>query len=375
MNPIVNTRKNGQNGQNIKPNANTKNAIVKNAILKNVVNASPSLTTKITEIAKGAVNKATNLGQKVTDVATNIKQKVTNKVANATTKVKAAPITEQVSKMTAMTKEFMAANSAISKFVAIVLSLLLFYILFNIGASFITSFYTTKNTPAVLKGLINSTSQKIISSDPNVVNAVPILRSVNKNQGLEFTWDLWFFIKNIKPMQNSNKYSLLFSKGTAGTPTPLVGAPMMSVCPGAYITYTGNSAQLVIVLNTFMDDPKNSTATSITGNEMITIPNIPISKWVHCAIRVQNKSVDVYINGVMTQRKNLLTLPKQNYYDTYVGDANGFIGYISSLNYYDRALNYDEIQRDYIKGPNMKMSDDNTSINYKDYLSMNWYYN
>jgi hypothetical protein len=368
MNKPNGTTTPGQNiRQNIRQNTNAKNA-------KNLIN-SPSLTTKMSEIAKGAMNKASNLGQKVKNVATNIKQKVTNKVENVTTKIKAAPITEQVSKLTTMTKEFMEANSTISKFVAVVLSLLLFYILFNIGAAFITSFYT-KSSPVVLNGLINSTSTKIIPSNPNVKNSVPILRSINKDQGLEFTWDLWFFIENMKPMINTNKYSLLFSKGTAGTPTPIVGAPLLTVCPGAYITYNGNknSAELVVALNTFIDNPSEASSL-ITGNELIKIPKIPLSKWVHCAIRVQNKSVDIYINGVMTQRKNLLMLPKQNYYDTYIGDSNGFNGYISSLNYYDRALNYDEIQRDYIKGPNMKMADDNTSINYKDYLSMNWYYN
>ena len=107
----------------------------------------------------------------------------------------------------------------------------------------------------------------------------------------------------------------------------------------------------------------------------MTIKDIPVNKWVHCAVRVQNLSVDVYINGVMTQRKNLKTLPNQNYYDTYVGDSNGFDGYISSLNYYAYALNYDQIQNDYAKGPNMKLQGQSNQINYKDYLAMNWYYN
>jgi hypothetical protein len=104
------------------------------------------------------------------------------------------------------------------------------------------------------------------------------------------------------------------------------------------------------------------------------IQDIPLNKWVHCAVRVQNVSIDIYINGVMTQRKNLQTLPLQNYYDTYVGDKNSFNGYISSLNYYAYALNYDQIQSDYVKGPNMTLYGQNNQINYKDYLAMNWYY-
>ena len=76
----------------------------------------------------------------------------------------------------------------------------------------------------------------------------------------------------------------------------------------------------------------------------------------------------------MTKRKNLKGLPNQNYDKTYVGQEGGFKGYISSLNYYTYALNYDEIQSDYVKGPNMNLVGQNNQINYKDYLAMNWYY-
>jgi hypothetical protein len=145
------------------------------------------------------------------------------------------------------------------------------------------------------------------------------------------------------------------------------------VCPGAYISYKGDKqgeAQLTVAMNTYTDP-----ALGNSGSETIMIPDIPLNKWVHLAIRVQSKSVDIYINGVLTQRHNLQTLPKQNYYDTYVGDPQGFNGFISSLNYYNYALNYDQIQSDFVKGPNMVMKDANTKINYKDYLAMNWYYN
>jgi hypothetical protein len=60
--------------------------------------------------------------------------------------------------------------------------------------------------------------------------------------------------------------------------------------------------------------------------------------------------------------------------DTYFGSQNSFVGYISSVNYFAYALNYDQIQSDYVKGPNMKLLGQNTTINYKDYLAMNWYY-
>ena len=72
---------------------------------------------------------------------------------------------------------------------------------------------------------------------------------------------------------------------------------------GAYLKNTGNDIQLNIIINTFID--KTNSPTTIL--EHITINGIPNQNWVCCTIRVQNKAVDVYINGVMTQRKNLQT--------------------------------------------------------------------
>ena len=348
---------------------------VKNAIIQPT---QPNLTNKVTEIAKGAMNKATNLGQKIGQVATNIKDNVQNKITSTTEAVKAAPATqkttEQVSKITSMTKEFMQANSAISKFVAVVLSILLFYILFNIGVSILNRYFMPSNNPRIIDGLINSNTQMIVSSNPNVLNSAPILRSVNQSQGLEFTWDVWFFIKDATNLITNKNYSLLFSKGVANN-SKVITSPndLLNVCPGAYISYQGDTqgqAQLTVAMNTYTDPEIGN-----SGIETIMIPDIPLNKWVHLAIRVQSKSVDIYINGVLTQRHNLQTLPKQNYYDTYVGDPQGFNGFISSLNYYNHALNYDEIQADFVRGPNMILKGTNTKINYKDYLAMNWYYN
>jgi len=352
---------------------------------KNTISTS-NLTTKVSNTVKGAMNKATNLGQKIGEAATNIKEKVQKKINNTTNAVKSEPTTQKMGeglfKFGSMTTQFMEANSAISKFVVVILSILLFYILFNIGVHFLNNYFMPGNKPKIVDGLIDSNTRLVVSSNPNVLNSIPIMRSVNQSQGLEFTWDVWFFIKDVNPLlpndknNHTSQYGLVFSKGVASSESKIITdqSQITSVCPGAYIKYVGNAnqghAQLNISMNTYTDP-----ALGNSGDEMITIQDIPLNKWVHLVIRVQSKSVDIYINGVLTQRHDLLTLPKQNYYDTYVGDPNGFNGFISSLNYYNYALNYDQIQADYVKGPNMNMKGANTKINYKDYLAMNWYYN
>ena len=74
-------------------------------------------------------------------------------------------------------------------------------------------------------------------------------------------------------------------------------------------------------------------------------------------------------------RKNLQNLPRQNYYDTYIGDLNGFKGYVSSLRYYAHAINYDEVQQLFGSGPSLKMISDSSFPSSSDYLSIKWFFN
>jgi hypothetical protein len=340
---------------------NKKNSIT-NKITNKMGLSEPTLTNKVKNMADSAVKSASNLGDKIGKTAGDIKQNIQTKVSNTTEKIKALPTTQQASKAVGVVQDFMQANSAISKFVAIVLSILVFYMLFNVGIYFMSQIFMPTKDAKVVDGLIPSNTQIIVSASPNITSSVPILRSVNQSQGLEFTWNVWIFIKDVTTLSGNG---LIFSKGEPTDKTKFLG-----VCPGAYISKMGDHVQMIVAMHTMVDPSLNN-----TGVEQMVIKDIPLNKWLHCSIRVQNLSVDVYINGVMTQRKNLQTLPNQNYYDTYVGDQYGFNGYISSLHYYAYALNYDQIQNDYAKGPNMSLQGQNNQINYKDYLAMKWYYN
>ena len=77
---------------------------------------------------------------------------------------------------------------------------------------------------------------------------------------------------------------------------------------------------------------------------------------------------------MLSKRVTLLSVPKQNYYDTYIGDTNGFKGYVSSLRYYGYAIGYSEIQALFASGPSLKMIANDSMPASTDYLSINWYF-
>ena len=112
-----------------------------------------------------------------------------------------------------------------------------------------------------------------------------------------------------------------------------------------------------------------------SSNKTVDISGIPMNKWVHLAMRLENTILDSYINGTIFGRIILDTVPKQNYYDVNIAQNGGFNGKISNLRYYDRALSAFEINSIVSTGPNtstssLALSNVNTSANY---LSSLWY--
>jgi hypothetical protein len=267
-------------------------------------------------------------------------------------------------------------------------------LLFQAGSWLIQYFLGANRNPILLDGMVSATKQKKISVNPNEPESVPIYRSVNEDQGIEFTWNVWFFVDQLNPKNPT--YSRIFSKGSVNDhlelklPTSCTDDSCKNIfnsSPGLFITQNKqkdsifpnstapvkdeNNVNLMLLINTYQPSSTNNQFA-----ESITVENMPVQKWVCATIRVQQTTVDIYINGMMTQRKILNNLPRQNYYDVIVGDvASGFTGSISSLRYFNHALGYDEIQSLYGKGPNLKSLDaDGLLNNGVDYISMNWYY-
>ena len=332
--------------------------------IKNSLGNQPKLSNQASDLAKKALNTGSAIKNKVTDVAKQISDTVKEKVDVQQ---------PAVGKFGAMTQEFFNSNSAISNFVYFFLCVLLFIILFQAGSALVFYMFGPKYNPYIINGMVPSDVQKVISANPNIKDSVPIYRSINEAQGVEFSWNVWFMVQDVAGVSNTDGGALIFSKGknTSTNISAGITQKYLNISPGLFLTPNANDNSIVVVLDTFI--PGNNSSTNYY--ESITIPNIPMQKWVCCTIRVQGTYVDVYINGVLTKRTILINLPKQNYYDTYIGDPTGFKGYISSLRYYSKAISYGEIQSLFAAGPSLKMISSDTMPLTNDFLSMNWYYN
>lgn len=82
------------------------------------------------------------------------------------------------------------------------------------------------------------------------------------------------------------------------------------------------------------------------------IINIPVQRWVHIAVVLINKTIDVYINGKLARSCTMQNVPKLNNGNIYICQDGGFEGDISDVLYSNRALSVSDIFSLYLGGYN-----------------------
>ena len=255
-------------------------------------------------------------------------------------------------------KGFLNSDSIIAKFAFVLVIIFAFIFLLRIGFSLISYFLQSNDSPRLLDGMVDAKQLIVFPQDPNNNGSVTIYRSINANEGVEFTWSVWVFIDNLQYMEGQYKH--IFYKGNSDLEKNGLNFP--NNAPGLYIAPNTNA--LVVMMNTFN-----------VINEEILIPNIPLNKWMNVIIRCRNTTLDIYINGTITRSVELIGVPKQNYGDVYLAQNGGFSGYISNLWYFNHALGTAAIQDLVKSGPNTNMIGSNgMNLKNPDYLSLRWFF-
>lgn len=257
------------------------------------------------------------------------------------------------------TKEFLQSDSLVAKFAFLLLVIVGFMVLLRVGIFLITWLFNPSDSPHLIDGMVDAKQMIIFPQDPSSNGHVTIHRSSNASDGIEFTWSVWIYIDNLQYLEGQYKH--IFYKGNSNLDSNGLNLP--NNAPGLYIAPNTNA--LVVMMNTYN-----------VINQEITIPDIPLNKWVNVIIRCQNTTLDVYINGTITRSVELSGVPKQNYGDVYVAMNGGFDGNISNLWYYNYALGTSEIQNISRNGPNTKMisSGGGMSLKNPNYLSLRWFF-
>jgi len=265
-------------------------------------------------------------------------------------------------------KGFLNSNGIIAKVVFLIMVVIIYVILFFIVVNLIDYFTSPSKSPLLINGQIDGTKLVTIPQNPANSLSKPIMRSNNRASGIEFTWSVWLSYEN---SVSADKYSPVFIKGDLSkSNNPLYSS--INHGPGVYF---GKKVDMSNVLYVLFDTASSSAIDTGNSTSIITISNLPVSTYFHLAIRCQNTYIDIYINGTLVKRQNLMNVPKQNYYDVNVCPNGGFNGKLSNLQYFDKSLTVVEINSIVQYGPNQRDFTSNSlyTANMPNIISTSWY--
>lgn len=313
-----------------------------------------------TGIPNVITSTAANIGSTISETASNLSQTVASSVNQ---------FSQQAEAGIGASSGFLESNTLIAKFAFLILAVIVFLFLLNLGITLIQYFSAPSDSPYLVQGMIDGTTSLIIPQDPAQSDSILIKRSNNESSGIEFTWSTWIYVNELNSGRNYIRHQHIFSKGNASFDD--MGIADVNNAPGLYLKQNvsntsnmANTASLHVIMNTNTQN----------RSDTLVINDIPLKKWVNVVIRMQNTVMDVYINGTVSGRLNLDAVPMQNFNDVLICQNGGFNGKLSNLRYYAEALNIFEINKIVANGPDTttNKAQAQTSDNYS-YLSRMWY--
>ena len=284
-----------------------------------------------------------------TNTNTNANANNTNK-RNEGVKKMFSSAANKVSDKVSEIKEEVSNNDTLMLVIKVVLVLILVIVLINIIKYFYIKWNIDQTSnPMLINGTKNAKNALVISQDPSHTNYVPIQRSVNQD-GIEFSYALWFLVNDFNYKQGEWKH--IFHKGNSSS--------YPNRAPGVWIH--PNSNMIRIYMNTMK-----------TLLEYVDIDNIPLRKWVHLTIVLKNRFLLIYVNGFLKIRKELTSLPRQNYGNVWTNMYGGYEGYLAKLQYFDKAITPDLIDSLVTQGPGTGNCIDSKEV--PPYLDDSWWLN
>lgn len=239
--------------------------------------------------------------------------------------------------------------SLINQLLLATIAILVIITVFNILRSIVNRIISySRGTPWIVKGTKNAQHELVISQDPGVEASVPLRRSLNEEDGLEFSYMLWMFIDDWEYKKGQWKH--VFHKGNESADP--------NRAPGVWLH--PNENKMRVYMNTFQ-----------TISDFVDIDNIPVGKWFHVAITLKQQTMDIYINGFLKKRVVLDSIPRQNFGNLWVNTRGGFGGLVSRMRYFNYAARFTEIEYAIKIGPSRELPQ--TALQVPPYLAVNWH--
>ena len=158
-----------------------------------------------------------------------------------------------------------------------------------------------------------------------------------KGSSADYTYSMWINVSNWNYRAGESK-AILSRKNSDNLPAP-------------YISLGANLNNIEVSLATYA---KKSGGSQIHN---CSLDNIPLQSWANIIVTLNNRALDLYLDGKLVRTCVLPGVPKQSTGQSLVvceppqGGSGGFDGYISNVNYLSRPVNPREAYAIYREGP------------------------
>ena len=149
----------------------------------------------------------------------------------------------------------------------------------------------------------------------------------------DYTYSFWVYISNWNYRVGEKKVILARGKDAS--------VPVPEISLGAMLN------NIEVTLGTYAQGHSGDAV-----NHTCTLENVPLQAWANVIVTLNNRSLDIYLDGKLVRTCVLPGVPKMTSGIPLVVTPNGgFVGYVSNISYFSRAVNPREAYAIYREGP------------------------
>jgi len=208
------------------------------------------------------------------------------------------------------------------------------------------------------KATLSSRMNPVIISEPinafdSTASHYPVNLPVSTN-GLEFTYSFWIYVADWSFNYGNKKY--IFVKGNLGS-----GPERWA--PAIWLGERMNTLHVSTSVFPVQNNPfGNDGAAPTPQYESCLVRDIPLQKWVYISAVLNNRNLDVYIDGKLEKscmldavpdinNRPLHILPRMPEKDGEPTQPSGYYGQLANVQYFTRSLTPNEVSDLYFRGP------------------------
>ena len=154
-----------------------------------------------------------------------------------------------------------------------------------------------------------------------------------------YAFSTWFYVNDWTYKYGNPK--IIFARSNLSNNEPTAASIKSSKpSPGVVLGDTENSIHVYV-----------KCFSSSTIPDDIEVKNIPIQKWVNLSISINEKTLDVYLDGKLVKTQILSGTAEVSQNDVYLTPDGGFDGWTSKFLYFEKPMNPQQAQNIYKDGP------------------------